>query len=78
MDEAPRPVTGLKSQRAQRVSLVLWVILMWCRQLRVSWRTTLGEPGMLLSPRITCNADTSATLRPVEVSTLATPRAPPF
>jgi hypothetical protein len=36
-------------------------------QLRVSWRTTLGEPGTLLSPRVTCTADANSTLRPVEL-----------
>ncbi len=36
-------------------------------QLRVSWRTTLGEAGTLLSPRVLCSNDTATTTRPVEL-----------
>ena len=36
-------------------------------QLRVSWRTTLGEAGTLLSPRVHCSSDVAAALRPVEL-----------
>lgn len=37
------------------------------RQLRVSWRTTLGEAGTLLSPRVVCSSEAASAPRPVEV-----------
>lgn len=37
------------------------------RQLRVSWRTTLGEAGTLLSPRVMCSTDAATAPRPVEL-----------
>lgn len=38
-------------------------------QLRVSWRTTLGEAGTLLSPRVQCSVEAAAATepRPVEL-----------
>jgi len=36
-------------------------------QVRVSWRTTLGEFGSLLSPRVICSGDASSSVRSVEV-----------
>ena len=46
------------------------------RQLRVSWRTTLGEAGTLLSPRVLCSAEAASAPRPVELR-LEAPLAPP-
>lgn len=37
------------------------------RQLRVSWRTTLGEAGTLLSPRVMCSTEAASAPRLVEL-----------
>eukprot|EP00624_Nannochloropsis_granulata_P004144 evm.model.NODE_30790_length_18481_cov_18.195553.6 len=55
-----------QQQQSQALSLILAAGTP-LGQLRVSWRTTLGEAGTLLSPRVHCSSDVPTAFRPVEL-----------
>lgn len=55
-----------QQQQSQALPLVLAAGIP-LGQLRVSWRTTLGEAGTLLSPRVHCSPDVATAFRPVEL-----------